>query len=741
MLLAISCCLHFSYAQNFAWATGAGSTGYDLGASIAVDPSGNGYTTGWFSSSVDFDPGAATYTMTSAGSTDIFVSKNDANGNFLWAKRFGSTGMDNGAFIALDAVGNIYVTGFFKGTVDFDTGPAVFNLTSTPAYDGDAFILKLDANGNFLWALRIGDTGYDAGTSINFDASGNVYVAGNFELTVDFDPGVATYTLNGFTGNGFVLKLGATGNFIWAKSLGNSINQKSYCYSAKLDGSGNICLAGFFLGITDFDPGPGTFTVNTVPTPLFGLSNDLFILKLDPAGNFLWVKTIGGNDTDIGTAITVDAMGNLYATGCFSGNVDFDPGPATYSLTSNGPYHVFILSLDANGNFIWAKSLGNQNSNYEISTGILIEPAGNILITGDFGSVVDFDPSPSTYTVNGVLSDGFILKLSAAGNFIWVKTIGGPSYEYICSIAVTPLGDIYVTGDYAATVDFDPGPASYTLSAAGGADLFIEKLSCTVPVIAGSQTVCENGSASYTLSGATGLNSHNWSVIPGAVIVSGQNTATLSVLFAAASGSVSVMSENSCGVPLTVALMVTVTALPNINIQPSNQNLTINSNAQFTINAGGSSLLFQWQENSGSGFANLSGSTTYSGINTATLTVSNVLLSQDNYSYRCIVENLGCAISSDAGILNVYDPVSIEEIKDDEAISIYPNPAGKSLFIESGSSLNKVPFTINDMDGSNLVEGTTNKSGLTVVDLQLFAPGFYFIKIGQQKKTFKIIKE
>ena len=177
------CFTTFSYAQqaNFEWAKSFGGTSTDQGYSIALDSSGNVYTTGRFQGTADFDPGAGTNNLTAQGDYDVFIQKLDPSGNFLWAKSFGGTSYDVGYSIALDASGNIYTTGLFGGTVDFDPGAGTNNLTAQGNFD--VFIQKLDPSGNFLWAKSFGGTSYDVGYSIALDASGNIYTTGYFSVS------------------------------------------------------------------------------------------------------------------------------------------------------------------------------------------------------------------------------------------------------------------------------------------------------------------------------------------------------------------------------------------------------------------------------------------------------------------------------------------------------------------------------------------------------------------------------
>ncbi|MCF6285500.1 MAG: hypothetical protein L3K26_09955, partial [Candidatus Hydrogenedentes bacterium] len=146
----------FAGAQGveFGFAAGMGGTSGDEGLAVAVDGAGNVYTTGYFQGTVDFDPGAGVSNLTSAGTKDIFVQKLDSAGNFVWAKGFGGTDNDRGFGIVVDASGNVFSTGEFSGTVDFDPGLGVTELSSAGGLD--VFVQKLDAAGDFVWAKGMG---------------------------------------------------------------------------------------------------------------------------------------------------------------------------------------------------------------------------------------------------------------------------------------------------------------------------------------------------------------------------------------------------------------------------------------------------------------------------------------------------------------------------------------------------------------------------------------------------------
>jgi|SRR6185436_10931826 len=140
--------------NTFEWAKSIGGYyGLATGIDVTVDNSNNVYTTGTFEGKVDFDPGAGVFNLTTSGyaNRDIFITKSDNSGNFTWTKQItGTYSFKDVNSIALDASGNIYVSGYFSDTVDFDPGPGVYNLVSASFYN--SFILKLNSSGNFVWA-------------------------------------------------------------------------------------------------------------------------------------------------------------------------------------------------------------------------------------------------------------------------------------------------------------------------------------------------------------------------------------------------------------------------------------------------------------------------------------------------------------------------------------------------------------------------------------------------------------
>ncbi len=383
-------------SPDWLWAHKIGGTSSDKGQAVATDAFGNVYTTGSFKGQVDFDPRLSVNYISSAGDLDIFISKLDGAGNFLWAKTFEGNNTDEGLSITIDALGNVYTTGYFQGTVDFDPGPGAYNLTAAGIFD--VFVSKLDGSGNFIWAKRMGGTGTDEGKSIAIDSAGNIFSAGYFSGTADFNPdSINSFNLTTSGGHDiFVSKLDNQGNFVWAKAMGGAGGDE--CLDLILDASGNVFTTGYFVQTADFDPGVGVVNITSAG------SGDIFISKLDSSGNFVWAKSMGGTGFAIAYSIAIDLTGNgdVYTTGYFSTTVDFDPGLGIASISSNGNDDVFITELDSSCNFIWAKAIGGTNADYGQS--LAISSTGKIYLAGWFSSA---SISFGTFSVANTVTTGF----------------------------------------------------------------------------------------------------------------------------------------------------------------------------------------------------------------------------------------------------------------------------------------------------------------------------------------------
>lgn len=457
-------------AQFFSWARQIGGAGEEVGYSVAVNANKEQYITGSFSGTVDFDPGTSVYNLTSNGDQDAFVLKLDRFGNFLWVRQFGSSSTEYGKSIVVDAEGNIIVTGGFNGSIDLDPGPANVNYTTAGLYD--FFICKLDESGNFLWGSKWGGTSKeDFCNGITVDTDGNIYAVGSFYGNVDFDPSISVNVMSASYIDAFVFKLNSSGKLVWAKKMGGSYREVSTAVT--VDANGYVYITGDFRGLnSDFDPGPGTFYLNT-----YG-DSDQFICKLDSFGNFVWATQLTSAAYDFSTpkSISVDINGNVYTAGAFEGYTDFDPGTAVVAMRSNGYFDGYITKFDASGNFLWAKNLGGC-ANTDYATCLKLDNSGNVYITGIFQYVGDFDPGPGIFNLTGIGNiDIYLVKLTSNGDFIWAKNIGGGYNDLSYDMHVDAVGNIYLLGTFSSGVDFDFGSNVFGLLAAGGNDIFIQKI-------------------------------------------------------------------------------------------------------------------------------------------------------------------------------------------------------------------------------------------------------------------------
>lgn len=456
----------YSQTGEFDWVKQSGSGNNEEGTSISVDHNGNVYSTGYFEGIVDFDPGTGVSNLASLGGRDIFIQKLDSDGNFVWAIRLGGTSNDVGVSLTTDNSGNVYTAGYFEETVDFDPGTSIQNLVSEG--NADIFILKLNPNGDFVWANRNGGVGVDQSLSILIDSHDNLYSAGVFSDIADFS-GVSLTSLGGL--DAYIQKLDLDGNHLWVKQMGG-IDQ-DFAVDIASDSHANVYTTGSFTNTVDFNPGSGTS--NLVSD---GLA-DVFIQKLDTAGNFIWAKKIGGSGNDQGLSIQTDHLGNIISAGVFQNTVDFNPGNGISNLSAAGYDDVFIQKMDSTGNFIWAKKIGGVS--HDRLKSVIVDQIGNIYSTGYFSQTVDFDPGTGTFNLTSISNfDGFIQKMDPNGNFILAKKIGSDGVDQVSAIDLDHLGNIYTTGYFSQTVDFDPGAGTFNLTSFGLNDHFVLKLTTTL---------------------------------------------------------------------------------------------------------------------------------------------------------------------------------------------------------------------------------------------------------------------
>jgi hypothetical protein len=419
---------------------GYGDADYQWVLDAAMDKDANVVIVGNFNGSLDFGNG----TLTGKGLDDAFVTRFDSAGNASWSKAFGDGDRQEIERVAVDSDDDIFVTGHFSGSMDFGCGP----LTSTKGLD--VFVGKLDPMGTCLWSRRLGGAGDQFARGIGVDASGDVFLAGSLWGSTDFGEG--TITSQGFE-DIFLIKLDPDGNTLWAKTFGDSDSQEPWdlavdeagnvaltgyvlgkvdfgnepttgsgmpdAFVAKFDGDGNamwsrrfgdaslqfgqsvatsgedVVIAGEFEGCLDFDDGIECTT---------GTDYDEFVAKFDGTGALTWHSVIGGAFNQSNIVVAADPLGNIAVTGSFEGSIDSIDPPLESLDAEDG----FVAGLNAGGEILWRTRLGGPES--QRGTAIAIDPAGPVVVAGTMWGSIDLDPE--VVQAAGPGSDVFVARLS-----------------------------------------------------------------------------------------------------------------------------------------------------------------------------------------------------------------------------------------------------------------------------------------------------------------------------------------
>ena len=237
-----------------------------------------------------------------------------------------------------------------------------------------------------------------------------------------------------------------------------------------MDATGNIVLAGSFMGTADFDPGAGTTNLVSIGV------QDAFVSKYSSTGALVWARQIGAASSSLQSfSLGIDTADNVYSTGSFQNSVDFDPGPGTSTITATGGFDAYVWKLTSVGNFVWGRALGGSGA--DVGNGVAVDAAQNVVVVGNFANTIDFDPGVGTVSATSAGGqDAFVWKLNQSGSLEWGRALGGIGGETGTGTHVDSTGSAYVAGSFQATVDFDPSPDTANVTVAGDQDSFVWKL-------------------------------------------------------------------------------------------------------------------------------------------------------------------------------------------------------------------------------------------------------------------------
>ncbi len=429
-------------AQNVAWIQSPGSIRADVLEDVVVDDAGFSHVTGKFADVLNIGD----TTLYSAGLADIFTAKFDPDGNLVWAHRDGSASEEVGVEIGIDAAGNVYVAGRFQDSTELG-GVKHFSKGNV-----DIFIVKYDANGNFVWSEEVGGTRDDRCRGLWVDSVGHCYITGRFRNVALFD----TFELTAIgLEDVFVAKLDLDGSVMWVNTFGGP--KLDFGEAITGDKDGNLYVTGsYFQGVVF----PDTIYVATG-------DEGTFLAKYDNDGNYLWSRSFGGVERDYGEDVNCDEFGNVLMAGTFSGEAYY----GNDTVQGVGDLDILLVKVDPDGEVLWTFNAGAPGTANDVAWGSAYDGRGNAFLTGWFRGTITWGdtvvPGTSGYNI-------FVGKVDAGGNPGWFNKLGAFGSEDIGrGIACDALGNAYVAGGY-------EGGSIYggfdTLTALGQYDMLLAKL-------------------------------------------------------------------------------------------------------------------------------------------------------------------------------------------------------------------------------------------------------------------------
>ncbi|NOZ21159.1 MAG: hypothetical protein GXP25_08720 [Planctomycetes bacterium] len=585
-----------------------GDNGSDRSYDIFVSNSGDQFVVGAFSGTVDFDPDSATTdSHSSAGQTDVFLTKYNDDGSYAWTLTFGGTDFDRGYGVTQDAFGNIYVCGGFRGTVDFD--PTANEDNHTSRGNEDIFVTKITSQGFYGWTKTMGAGGDDHAWDIAISGTNNVMVTGGFHNRVDFNPGSGLDNHNSAGGfDVFLTSFSTAGSYRWTETFGGTYDDEANGMAT--DSGSNIYLAGYFAGTVDFNSDPN----QTDELVTSNLSPDAFLTQYDDTGSYRWAVKYGDDDWEEGLAVALNAGGSPYLTG---------------EVWGDG----FVAAYDTSGNLQWSDEYGSALA-LGAGEDITIDPLDGVLITGQsWGNTM------------------YIMKFDGDGTRRSDRWTGATAIGV--GIDTNIEGDVFVTGWFngnPVNLDATGGTDTYTSQ---GDDAYLSKYDFGVVTITGVTPL--DGSATTTGGAPTQFSlTFSDDLDPTTVVLANFGLAKSGGDGIFGNGNDVVITLRPDGVPTANPVYSVLTDTATVDIDPSEIPLT---EEVYRISVSGSAIRdFDGVPIDGDGDGNMGGTFTSLFYVDDTQPTNGVIVIQDNNGYTnqtiATLENLGCddgAIGSGPG--------------------------------------------------------------------------------------------
>lgn len=451
------------YGQTTQWAIQLGGQSSNA---ICTDFAENVFITGSFIGNVDFDPGIGIVNLPhSTSGNNTYIAKLDSSGNLIWARGISGTDVTSWG-IDVDDFGNVYIAGLFYETADFNPDTiTAYTLTATNQSAGnpDIFVLKLDANGNFIWAFQIGTGGFESAGNL-LVVNNNIYITGRFSVTCDFDPDTGIYNLSPVSPEQvFISKFNNAGSFLWAVSLPLSYYGEFEPLALAYDNQNSLFVGSYGE-----------------------------IAKVDTAGTYLFKASFNNNPVSVQgyfyvKAISCDSAGNVFTCGFFSDTIDFDTDTTSaFYLNANSSLNTFFCRLNNNLNLDWAKSFpqfGSLLANSSNSAYSILSQGNSVYISGQFSDTLNLNPQAGTSflfehfadNLNN-FNDSYLVKYTNSGTFVWGESFGGNLYDR-SKVLAGAGNSLYHAGEFSDTADFNNGPVNQTLifNGIGNFNVFIQK--------------------------------------------------------------------------------------------------------------------------------------------------------------------------------------------------------------------------------------------------------------------------